>query len=371
MSEVNKELLTKHVAAYLEKLQGSEYLSDDDANERRDRQKYYESWTKERLLNISEEEFFEYLSKLWAMKTWGNKKYYVDKVISDNGVKHIGTQLAMLVWGENDIAERWDDFRVNTKGMGIAMMSEILCHTHPNKYLLWNRRANIGFDYLEVPSLPRYDYQLTGEKYKELSNKAKVIQQELQEQSGKDKTLLDVDYFIWGELQVLDKLPQHAGLIDTKPNDAEQGKMIDKEPKDASKFIHDEIRDKIAKVGDWLGFETDTERKVADGSVVDVVWEAAIGNMGRVIYVFEVQTKGNIDSLLVNLLKSLNNPAVQGVVAVSDGKQLEKIRKHAAALDGLRGKVKYWDYEEVLAVHGKFEVGYDSINRLGLVPQGF
>ena len=125
MSEVNKELLTKHVAAYLEKLQGSEYLSDDDANERRDRQKYYESWTKERLLNISEEEFFEYLSKLWAMKTWGNKKYYVDKVISDNGVKHIGTQLAMLVWGENDIAERWDDFRVNTKGMGIAMMSEI------------------------------------------------------------------------------------------------------------------------------------------------------------------------------------------------------------------------------------------------------
>ncbi len=59
MSEVNKELLTKHVAAYLEKLQGSEYLSDDDANERRDRQKYYESWTKERLLNISEEEFFE------------------------------------------------------------------------------------------------------------------------------------------------------------------------------------------------------------------------------------------------------------------------------------------------------------------------
>jgi hypothetical protein len=33
--------------------------------------------------------------------------------------------------------------------------------------------------------------------------------------------------------------------------------------------------------------------------------------------------------------------------------------------------VKYWDYEEVLAVHGNFEVGYDSINRLGLVPQGF
>ena len=93
--------------------------------------------------------------------------------------------------------------------------------------------------------------------------------------------------------------------------------------------------------------------------------------MGRVIYVFEVQTKGSIDSLILNLLKSLNNPAVQGVVAVSDEKQIEKIRKHAAALDGLRYKLKYWNYEEVLKVHDCFEIGYDSINKLDLVPQGF
>ena len=368
---MNHELLSQHVAAFLEKLQGNENLSQDDANERRDRQQYYERWTKKRLLNITEEEFFEYLSKLWAMRMWGNKKYYVDKVISDNGVKHIGKQLASLVWGDKDISKRWDDFRANTKGMGIAMTSEILCHTHPTKYLLWNRRAYMGFDCLEVPSLPRYDYQLTGEKYKELSNTAKLIEQELQKQSGKEKTLMDVDYFIWRELQVLDKFPRHAGLIDTKANDAEQGKKTEKDPKDASKFIHDEIRDKVAKIGDWLGFSTDTERKVADGSVVDVIWEAAVGNMGRVVYVFEVQTKGSIDSLLLNLLKSLKNPAVQGVVAVSDAKQLEKIQKHAADLNDLKGKLKYWGYEEVLAVHDSFEVGYDSINRLELVPQGF
>ena len=33
-----------------------------------------------------------------------------------------------------------------------------------------------------------------------------------------------------------------------------------------------------------------------------------------------------MDSLILNLLKSLNNPAVQGVVAVSDKVQLERIK---------------------------------------------
>ena len=61
----------------------------------------------------------------------------------------------------------------------------------------------------------------------------------------------------------------------------------------------------------------------------------------RVIYVFEVQTKGSVDSLILNLLKSLNNPAVQGVVAVSDKEQLERIKKHAADVKDLRDKLKY------------------------------
>lgn len=97
---------------------------------------------------------------------------------------------------------------------------------------------------------------------------------------------------------------------------------------DTDEFIHNEVRDKIAEIGTWLGFNSKIERKVAEGSKVDAIWEATIGNMGRVVYVFEVQTKGSIDSLIVNLLKSLNNPAVQGIVAVSDSKQLNKIKAH-------------------------------------------
>ncbi|MGE5445895.1 MAG: hypothetical protein ACM3SR_15100 [Ignavibacteriales bacterium] len=93
--------------------------------------------------------------------------------------------------------------------------------------------------------------------------------------------------------------------------------------------------------------------------------------MGRVIYIFEVQTKGSIDSLIVNLLKSLKNPAVQGVVAVSDRGQLDKIKSHAQDVKELRDKLKYWDYEEILKVHESLELVNASINNLGLVPQSF
>ena len=73
----------------------------------------------------------------------------------------------------------------------------------------------------------------------------------------------------------------------------------------------------------------------------------------------------------VDLLKSLNNPAVQGVVAVSDRVQNERIKRHSSGVAGLRDKPKFWDYEEVLQVHEALQSVNDAINSLGLVPQGF
>jgi hypothetical protein len=93
--------------------------------------------------------------------------------------------------------------------------------------------------------------------------------------------------------------------------------------------------------------------------------------MGRVIYVFEVQSKGSIDSLLMNLLKAWNNPAAQGVVAVSDLKQLEKIKDQSAQLSDLAKGLRFWDYEEVLKIHEGLEMANESINKLSWVPDSF
>lgn len=317
---------------------------------------------------MTEEEFYEYVSKLWAMLIWGNKKYVVDKLIQDNGFETFKNNLTRLIWGKEAIEKRWDNFRKNIKGFGPAMMSEILCHVHPGECLLWNRRAYVGLNYLGVENLPRYNYQLTGQKYVAISKVGKNIADEMEKAGLKDTNLLVVDYFIWDELQVEDKLSE---IFDKKIRAETATPSITDVDAGTSGGIHNEIRDKLADIGTWLGFKSQIEVKVADGSKVDTVWEATIGNMGRVIYIFEVQTKGSIDSLIVNLLKALNNPAVQGIVAVSDTAQLEKIQKHASAVGDLNKKLKYWDYRKVFEIHESLEMVNESINSLGLVPQGF
>lgn len=363
---MNLQLLQKHIKNYSERIHKDRDAYLQDNQQRDERTTFYQAWTKDRILKINEEGLYEYLSNLWAMLIWGNKHYVVKKLIDDNGLETVQKELAEFVWGKESVDKRWDRFRENIKGMGPAMMSEILCHVYPEECMLWNRRAYVGLNYLSFKGLPRYNYQLTGRKYAELSESVKVIAKELKKEGIANITLLSVDYFIWDELQVEDNLSRIYSKTKDIPDTA-----IDVEDNETSKFIHNEIRDKLADIGQWLGFETDTEIKVADGSKVDTIWEATIGNMGRVIYVFEVQTKGSIDSLILNLLKSLNNPAVQGVVAVSDSQQLEKIKKHAENVGDLSKKLRYWDYSEVLQNHEALEAVNESINRLGLVPQGF
>lgn len=358
-------LLERHLHRYAEwrKKNAERYAAD--MGERAERKSYYQAWTPDRLLMLTADQLLEYISGLWAMQIWGNKRYVADKLIDDNGIDSMRRGLANLVWGQGPVATRWDAFRKQVKGVGPAMMSELLCYAHPKECMVWNRRAWVGFDYLGVEGLPRYDYQLTGAKYGELTKSAQLIGKVMAESGHEDHDLLAVDYFIWEELQVEDNLSKLSS------KEAARSEGITHADKETSGLIHNEVRDKLAEIGGWLGFVGRTEVAVSAGSRVDATWEATIGNMGRVIYVFEVQAKGGIDSLLMNLLKSLNNPAVQGVVAVSDAAQLERIRSHAQGVTGLRDKLKYWNYEDVIQVHENLGAAYESINSLELVPEGF
>lgn len=362
---MNTKLLLDHIQKFQKKLVKNQTKSKADYKQRQESIIYYSTYNSEKILKMNEEDMYVYLSQLWAMLIWGNKKYYIDKIIADNGLINLKENLNNLLWSSQDIEIRWDGFRKSILGLGPAMMSEILCKTHPDDYMLWNRRAYAALQYLGVEGLPRYDYQFTGKKYNFLCNIVKEIAIELSKCGIEDVSLLAVDYFIWDELQVVDNLSE---IYKSKKQIPITEELDDKKTSD---FIHNEVRDKISNIGDWLGFKSKAEQKVAEGSRVDVYWEATIGNMGRVIYVFEVQTAGSIDSLLMNLLKTLNNPAVQGVVAVSDESQLTKIKNQAQHIPNLREKLKYWDYKEVLEVHESLEFVYESINKLQLVPQGF
>jgi hypothetical protein len=289
---VDTNLLKQHIQKFMAHAKRDPIKIDRDLRERIELNTYYQQFSRDRMLMMTPEDVYEYLSRLWAMLIWGNKHFIVDKIIQDNGLDNFRTSLADLVWGYADVSERWNKFRTEIKGMGPAMISEILCKTHPNDFMIWNRPTKVGLTYIRVEGLPRYDYQLTGEVYKHLCEVAKSIARELQEAGLQDTTLLAVDYFIWAELQIQQTtVPLQIIRTEIEPAEIEE-----------SKFIHNDVRDKLRDIGQWLGFDAKIEQKVSEGSRVDTIWEATIGNMGRVIYVFEVQTKGNIDGLILNRL---------------------------------------------------------------------
>lgn len=200
--------------------------------------------------------------------------------------------------------------------------------------------------------------------YVEVCKTAKQIAAMMKTAGAEDVDLLAVDYFLWDEILPLaekkttDNTPQTAPIAD-KPASAKD-----------TKSLHNEIKEKLVAIGELLGFESRAEVRITAGAVVDAVWEAKIGNMGKAIYVFEVQSKGSIDSLILNLKKAQNNAAVQAVVAVADEEQLSIIIKESKGVIDEKD-LRTWESEDVLAVYDALVRAHESINKLALVPESF
>lgn len=358
---MNVQKLDAAISAFLKNQKSNAAYYEDHWAERRERKLYYQSFTKDKLLSMSEDEFLEYISKLWSMLIWGNKKYVVDELIADNGFTALKKQLADLLYGINPIEKRWDIFLNSVKGMGPATISELLSYANPQEYVIFNKTTILCFGYLDISDMPKYNYQYTGKKYMEVCTIAKEIAQELKKSGAENYDLLAVDYFLWDEI-----LP----LAEKKSPEALASESKEPTTISDSKSLHDEIKEKLVAIGELLGFDSRSEVKITAGAVVDAVWEAKIGNMGKAIYVFEVQSKGSIDSLILNLKKAQSNAAVQAVVAVADEAQLAKIiRESAGVID--EKSLRTWDSDDVLAVYDSLVRAHESINKLALVPESF
>lgn len=359
---MNDVKLKSAIQAYISKKKNNAAYYDENWAERKERKEYYQSFDKSKLLSMTEDAFLEYISKLWSMLIWGNKKYVVDKLIADNGFENVKKQLVELLYGSAAVEKRWDTFLKNVKGLGPATISELLTYINPQEYVIFNKTTISCYTYLDIPDMPKYNYQYTGKKYVEVCTTAKQIAAMLKS-AGDDADLLVVDYFLWDEILPLAEkktpdVPQPVPVVD-KPVSAKD-----------TKSLHDEIKEKLVAIGELLGFESRAEVRITAGAVVDAVWEAKIGNMGKAIYVFEVQSKGSIDSLILNLKKAQNNAAVQAVVAVADESQLAKIIKESRGVIDEKD-LRTWDSEDVLAVYDALVRAHESINKLALVPESF
>lgn len=362
--DVNIQKLQSVIDSFINKQKTNTAYYSENLTERKERKNYYQSYTKDKLLAMSEDEFLEYISKLWSMLIWGNKKYVVDKLIADNGFSNIKNQLVDLLYGPASIEKRWDTFLKTIKGLGPATISELLTYTKPQEYVIFNKTTIWCYTYLDIPDMPKYNYQYTGKKYIEVCNLAKQIAEMMVEAGITDADLLSVDYFLWdgilplAEKKMTNNKPQSNSAVETPIT-----------PKDA-KSLHEEIKEKLVTIGELLGFESRAEVRITSGAVVDAVWEAKIGNMGKAIYVFEVQSKGSIDSLILNLKKAQNNAAVQAVVAVANEEQLAKIIKESKGVID-ENDLRTWDSDDVLSVYDSLVRAHESINKLALVPESF
>ena len=358
---MNNAKLQSAISVFVKNKKANVAYYDDNWTERKERKTYYQSFTKDKLLAMTEEDFFEYISRLWSMLIWGNKKYVVDKLIADNGFDALKKQLAELLYGTAPIEKRWNSFLKSVKGLGPATISELLTYANPDEYVIFNKTTILCFTYLDIPDMPKYNYQYTGKKYTEVCAIAKEISAALKTAGAEDYDLLAVDYFLWDEILSLaeKKEPESQTSVTVAPKTASD-----------SKSLHDEIKEKLVAIGELLGFESRSEVRITTGAVVDAVWEAKIGNMGKAIYVFEVQSKGSIDSLILNLKKAQSNAAVQAVVAVADEEQLAKIiRESAGVID--EKSLRTWNSDDVLAVYDSLARAHESINKLALVPESF
>ena len=360
---MNIDKLNSAISEFTKKKKSNAAYYEENWAERKERKDYYQSFTKDKLIAMTEEEFLEYISKLWSMLIWGNKKYVVDKLITDNGFATLKKQLAELLYGTSSIEKRWDVFLKSIKGMGPATISELLTYANPQEYVIFNKTTILCYGYLDIPDMPKYNYQYTGKKYAEVCATAKGIAAELKKAGADDYDLLAVDYFMWDEILPL----AEKNTSDTPATAPEVKKPV---TVNDSKSLHDEIKDKLVVIGELLGFDSRSEVKITTGAVVDAVWEAKIGNMGKAIYVFEVQSKGSIDSLILNLKKAQSNAAVQAVVAVADEEQLAKIISESAGVIDEKS-LRTWDSEDVLAVYDSLVRAHESINKLALVPESF
>lgn len=350
------ENLKKHIAIYKKYSKSEEYQSD--ILEREKRKEFYQSFTVSKIRTMGEYEFTQFIGNLWASRIFGNKEYMAKRIIEKNGFDKTKNALIKLLYGKKDIEERYEEFVNNIKYLGPSAVTEILCHVYPQKAGIWNDKERKALEILGFKELPVNKYLISASEYKEFNKVVLGILKELKNNGFKESDLLTVDYFLY---EVWKSSQKHG-----------ESEEVEKIEEVVGGFDHREIKEKVYQIGLWLGFDAETEKTVSRGARVDVVWQAKIGNLGIVNYVFEVQKKGSIDSLILNLQKSQKNPTVQKLIVVSDKEQIKKIKKETEDLnESFKRALAYWDVGQVQKVYQNLSEITEIIESLDLIRREF
>ena len=162
LTDVEKSEFIKYYLEYEKALkENRKWKKDRDQhiNHQKELEKYL---AKDKIGNLTKDELIKLLKLLWANNIWSNiENRFI--VSNNNNFEMVRDEIAKLLYSEEDIANRINNFYEKIKYFGISNLSEMLNFSFPDKYPLWNGRAieniskipfyNIGFQHIQKSSL--------------------------------------------------------------------------------------------------------------------------------------------------------------------------------------------------------------------------
>jgi len=180
INQKQKERIAGFVPVFRKYIQSSEF--PEDRADRHEREALYANiLSQETIEEMTELEFGQVISSLWASQMWGNKGYLVDKLVKENGLPALRSQLKNLLWGTGNFIVRYNEYRKKIKGFGTAMLAEILSFVHPDHFGIWNNRARTALKQLGFEDVLPFinKTQLSGKEYQKFNELLAHIVNEL------------------------------------------------------------------------------------------------------------------------------------------------------------------------------------------------
>ncbi len=184
-------------------LKWREDQKEQELAERESRVNWYKEklGSPEKISNLTEKDLHDLIEKLWALGFWKNKAYKVNKLIKDNGLEKIKNALIDLLYSEQPIENRWDNFRKSIKGFGPSSLSEILTLVFPDQFGIMNAKPltilpHLGF--LTEKDVKKISYGYTsGSDYKKFMEALDKVKEELKNNGLPKADFITVDFFIY------------------------------------------------------------------------------------------------------------------------------------------------------------------------------
>jgi len=362
-TQEQKDQIKKYVEEYNKWTEKNQNMK-----EHRDHQNFFQQkLAKENINKLTEDDIRETYNTLWASHIWSNKDWYVDnKILEPNGLAKIKLELKKLLYGEEEISVRYDEFKKNVKGFGPSSLSEILHFIFPSKYCLWNDKPKTVLQFLGIKILPekffKYNIQ-TGAEYKQCIEALKVIKDELEVNGFENPDFIDLDCFLWYVFNT----------IDFSKEEIPEVKVVEKE-KTLKIKSHEDAETILLKIGNMLGYlpylNLTDRSKIKDKELlnkilieipdcfggrdrnsakeIDIIWFDMDENPKICL---EVEHSTNISSGLQRLsqLKHFNVKFI--IVAEEEKRSKFEIEMNKYPYRTMRDKFRFISYEELLDLY--------------------